>query len=158
MFIRNDASGEKRYFNGKLAEVVEVDEKEISVIIDGEDEIYKLKKETWEQKRYSLGEDKSIQEEVLGSFKQYPVRLAWAVTIHKSQGSEFNHTALLLPDALNPVLTKELLYTGITRAKNWFSLIETGPGVFEGAVSRNVQRLSGLALQLKAELSKEAQR
>ncbi len=80
------------------------------------------------------------------------------MTVHKSQGSEFNHTALLLPDALNPVLTKELLYTGITRAKNWFSLIEAGPGVFEGAVSRNVQRLSGLALQLKAELSKEAQR
>ena len=86
------------------------------------------------------------------------VETVYAMTVHKSQGSEFNHTALLLPDALNPVLTKELLYTGITRAKNWFSLIEASPGVFEGAVSRNVQRLSGLALQLKAELSKEAQR
>ena len=82
------------------------------------------------------------------------VETVFAMTVHKSQGSEFNHTTLVLPDALNPVLTKELLYTAITRAKQWFSLVEASPGVFEGAVSRNVQRTSGLALQLQDELAK----
>jgi len=76
------------------------------------------------------------------------VETVYAMTVHKSQGSEFAHTALILPDALNPVLTKELIYTGITRAKNWFTLIESRAGVFEEAVKRRVKRLSGLMLEL----------
>lgn len=76
------------------------------------------------------------------------VETVYAMTVHKSQGSEFAHTALILPEALNPVLTKELIYTGITRARRWFSLIEPRPGVFEQAVQRKVKRLSGLMLAL----------
>ena len=76
------------------------------------------------------------------------VETVYAMTVHKSQGSEFAHTALILPEALNPVLTKELIYTGITRAKNWFSLIEPRQGVFEEALRRKVKRLSGLMLGL----------
>ena len=76
------------------------------------------------------------------------VETVYAMTVHKSQGSEFSHTALVLPEALNPVLTKELIYTGITRAKHWFSLIEPRAGVFEEAVQRKVKRLSGLMLGL----------
>jgi exodeoxyribonuclease V alpha subunit len=78
------------------------------------------------------------------------VETVYAMTVHKSQGSEFAHTALILPDALNPVLTKELIYTGITRAKHWFTLVETRKGVFEEAVRRRVKRLSGLMLEWKS--------
>ena len=78
------------------------------------------------------------------------VETVYAMTVHKSQGSEFSHTALVLPEALNPVLTKELIYTGITRARHWLSLIEPRAGVFEGAVERKVKRLSGLMLGLGA--------
>ena len=76
------------------------------------------------------------------------VETVYAMTVHTSQGSEFSHTALVLPEALNPVLTKELIYTGITRAKHWFSLVEPRAGVFEEAVQRKVKRLSGLMLGL----------
>lgn len=77
------------------------------------------------------------------------VETVYAMTVHKSQGSEFAHTALILPDALNPVLTKELIYTGITRARHWFTLIEPRAGVFQEAVLRKVKRLSGLMLELE---------
>ena len=69
----------------------------------------------------------------------------YAMTVHKSQGSEFNHTCLVLPDRLSPVLTRELVYTGITRAKNWFSLITGDASVFSDGVGQRVVRASGLA-------------
>lgn len=73
-----------------------------------------------------------------------PVETVFAMTVHKSQGSEFAHCALLLPDTLSPVLTRELIYTSITRARQWFSLLESRPSVFEQAVLRGVERRSGL--------------
>ncbi|WP_212632030.1 exodeoxyribonuclease V subunit alpha [Pseudomonas sp. KB-10] len=78
------------------------------------------------------------------------VETVFAMTVHKSQGSEFAHCALILPDSLNPVLTKELIYTGITRARDWFSLIESRAGIFEQAVQRRVERRSGLREALEA--------
>lgn len=90
MFIRNDTSPDKKYYNGKLGEISYINGDEISVALDGTEEEIKIIPETWEQKKYSLDDQKNIKEEVLGSFKQYPIRLAWAVTIHKSQGLTFD--------------------------------------------------------------------
>lgn len=76
------------------------------------------------------------------------VETVFAMTVHKSQGSEFAHTALMLPESLNPVLTKELLYTGITRARSHFTLLESRPSVFDQAVQKRVARRSGLLDEL----------
>lgn len=71
----------------------------------------------------------------------------FALTVHKSQGSEFDHCALLLPPETNPVMTRELVYTGITRARKWFSLISiANPRILEETVARTVQRSGGLFL------------
>ncbi|GGX88781.1 hypothetical protein GCM10007160_15350 [Litchfieldella qijiaojingensis] len=72
------------------------------------------------------------------------VETVYAMTVHKSQGSEFIHTALLLPDAPNPILTRELVYTGITRARHWFTLVESVRGILQEAMQRRVLRVSGL--------------
>ncbi|MFD1009588.1 exodeoxyribonuclease V subunit alpha [Oceanisphaera ostreae] len=79
------------------------------------------------------------------------IETVFAMTVHKSQGSEFAHTALILPDSLNPVLTKELLYTGITRARHYFSVIESRDQVFEQAIQKRVERRSGLLAGLQGE-------
>lgn len=76
------------------------------------------------------------------------VETAFAMTVHKCQGSEFLHTALVLPGADARVLTRELVYTGITRARESFTLLQAQPGALEAAIGRPSQRASGLALQL----------
>lgn len=72
------------------------------------------------------------------------VESVYAMTVHKSQGSEFKHTVLVMPDRDSPVLTKELIYTGITRAKQEFTLIAAEPDVVTTAVQRRIERSGGL--------------
>ncbi|CAM3571122.1 exodeoxyribonuclease V subunit alpha [Halomonas casei] len=75
----------------------------------------------------------------------HAVETVFAMTVHKSQGSEFQHTALLLPQTPNPILTRELVYTGLTRARDWLTLIEAKRGILNDAVTREVMRVSGVA-------------
>ena len=73
------------------------------------------------------------------------IETVYALTVHKSQAPNSPHTAMVLPERLNPILTRELVYTGVTRAKHWFSLVEAGSAaVLEQAVGRRVLRVSGL--------------
>lgn len=76
------------------------------------------------------------------------VETVFAMTVHKSQGSEFEHTAFVLPEQASPVLTRELVYTGITRAKRWFTLVAgpNGGRVLGEAIGRRVMRASGLVV------------
>ncbi len=97
MFVRNDSGEERRYYNGKIGFVrhIDIEDGVVTVGFANGDEDVRVRREVWENIKYNYdkAEDK-IHEEVLGTFSQFPLRLAWAITIHKSQGLTFDQAII----------------------------------------------------------------
>lgn len=102
MFIKNDiADRGKRYFNGKIGVVTKLDED--AVFVECDDKEIKVEREKWDNIRYTLDKtSQTLKEDVLGSFTQFPLRLAWAITIHKSQGLTFDKVIIDAGEAFAP--------------------------------------------------------
>ncbi len=115
MFIKNDLDKAKRYFNGKIGVIEKIETDKILVQCKGEAEAIEVKKYLWENIRYTLNkQSQKVEEEVVGSFTQYPLRLAWAITIHKSQGLTFEKAVVDAGRAFAP----GQVYVALSRCTN----------------------------------------
>ena len=132
MFIKNDSSGEHRFYNGKIGLVTDVCKDGIRVRGNGDAESFLLETEEWTNSKYTLNPvTKEITEEVEGRFRQYPVRLAWAITIHKSQGLTFERAII---DA-NASFAHGQVYVALSRCKSLEGLVLGSPLRQEAIIS-----------------------
>lgn len=139
MFIKNDTGEYKRYYNGKIGKIKELEEATITVVFDDESEV-EVERAVWNNIQYSYNrEQKKIVEEIVGTFEQFPIRLAWAITVHKSQGLTFEKVIADLGRAFAP----GQVYVALSRCTSFSGLmlktqlnsyaIKTDPRVIEFA-------------------------
>jgi len=156
MFIKNDPTGEQRFFNGKIAVVTLLRTDTIEVETEGTREKIILEKYTWKNIKYTT--DKvtgEIEEELVGTFTQYPLKLAWAITVHKSQGLTFDRAIIDIGSAFAP----GQIYVALSRLRSLDGLILTsqisGSGIRQdqnvSLFSKTKERQENLVTQMRTE-------
>ncbi|MBU0972489.1 MAG: helix-turn-helix domain-containing protein [Proteobacteria bacterium] len=124
MFLRNDASGEKQYYNGKIGRIKHISNQNIRILCPGDSDEILVAPVEWENIRYTLNpENQEVEQEVIGKFKQYPLKLAWAITIHKSQGLTFEKAVI---DAKSAFAHGQV-YVALSRCKTLGGMVLSAP-------------------------------
>ncbi len=145
MFIRNDSSAEKLYYNGKIGKITEISTENISVICSGDNQKIVVEPVEWKNIKYTINkENKEIEEEVIGKFGQYPLKLAWAITIHKSQGLTFEKAVIDTESAF----AHGQVYVALSRCKTIEGMVLSSPISSRGVKSDDaIMRFDKKALE-----------